>query len=142
MLKLDPFFRDIDRLSHQLWGTGINSARAWAPMDAWRDGDTFVIEMDVPGIDADSLDVSVEHDTLTVRGERPEPTDNNRTWLVGERSHGIFSRQVSLGTSVDTDKVTAEYTDGVLRLRIPVAETAKPHKIAVVPGRQPQAIDA
>lgn len=141
MLKLDPFFRDIDRLSHQLWGAGVAGATAWAPMDAWRDGDTFVIEMDVPGIKADSLDVSVEHDTLTVRGERPEPEDN-RTWLVSERSHGIFSRQVSLGTSVDTDKITADYTDGVLRLRIPVAETAKPHKIAVVPGRQQQAIDA
>jgi HSP20 family protein len=143
MLKFDPFFRDVDRLTQQLWGFPLGGAglTSSAPMDAWRDGDTFLVEMDLPGISPDSLDVNVEHGVLTVRGERPEPTDN-RNWLVAERPHGSFSRQLSLGNSVDTDKITADYTDGVLRLTIPVAETAKPHKIAVVAGAQQQAINA
>jgi HSP20 family protein len=139
MLKFDPFFRDVDRLAQQLWGTGGHSSLP--PMDAWRDGDTFVVELDLPGIKPDSLDVNVEHDMLTVRCERPEPTES-RNWLVAERPHGVFSRQLSLGNSVDTDKITADYADGVLRLTIPVAETAKPRKIAVVAGKQQQSISA
>jgi HSP20 family protein len=139
MLKFDPFFRDVDRLTQQLWGIGAGLS-SLAPMDAWRDGDTFVVELDLPGIKPDSLDVNVEHDVLTVRGERPEPADN-RNWLVAERPHGVFSRQLSLGKSVDTDKITADYADGVLRLTIPVAETAKPRKVEVVAGQQ-QAINA
>lgn len=141
MLKIDPFFRDIDRLTQQLWGGVTGSAASWAPLDAWRDGDTFVIEMDLPGIKPESLDVNVEHDMLTVRAERPEPADG-RNWLVTERPHGVFSRQLSLGKSVDSDKITADYADGVLQLRIPVAEAAKPRKIAVVAGKQQQAIGA
>lgn len=141
MVKLDPFFPDIDRLAQQLCGPAVGGARTWGAVDAWRDGDTFVVEVDIPGVDEDSLDVSVDHDTLTVRAERPEPADD-RTWLVSERPHGAVSRQLALGTTVETDKITADYADGVLRLRIPVAEKAKPRKIAVVAGKQRQAIDA
>jgi HSP20 family protein len=141
MLKIDPFLRDIDRLTQQLWGTAPGFARSWAPLDAWRDGDTFIVEMDLPGIAPESLDVNVEQDMLTVRAERPEPADG-RNWLVTERPHGVFTRQLSLGKDVDHDKITADYTDGVLVLKIPVAETAKPRKIAVVAGKQHQAISA
>jgi len=142
VLKFDPFFRDVDRLAQQLWGAALGGGgrSSMAPMDAWRDGDTIVIELDLPGITPDSLDVNVEHDALTVRAERVEPADS-REWLVSERPHGAFTRQLSLGTRLDVDKITADYTDGVLRLTVPVAETAKPRKIAVNAGTQ-QAISA
>jgi HSP20 family protein len=135
MLKFDPFF---DRLTQQLWG-GANHL-PMAPMDAWRDGGKIVIELDLPGIAPDSLDVSVEHNVLTVRGERVEPTDN-RDWLVAERPHGAFSRRLSLGAEFDVDKIAADYSDGVLRLTLPVADAAKPRKITVAAGNQ-QAISA
>ena len=142
MLKFDPFFRDVDRLAQQLWGAAMGGGgrSSMAPMDAWRDGDTIVIELDLPGITPDSLDVNVEHDALTVRAERVEPADS-REWLVSERPRGAYTRQLSLGTRLDVDKITADYTDGVLRLTVPVAETAKPRKIAVNAGTQ-QAISA
>jgi HSP20 family molecular chaperone IbpA len=95
-LKFDPFFRDVDRLAQQLWGAALGGGgrSSMAPMDAWRDGDTIVIELDLPGITPDSLDVNVEHDALTVRAERVEPADS-REWLVSERPHGAFTRQLS-----------------------------------------------
>jgi HSP20 family protein len=136
MLTFDPFLRDIDRLTQQLWGT----ATAAAPTDAWREGDKLVVEIDLPGVQADSLDVSVDHDVLTVRAERPEQTDG-REWLAAERPHGVFTRQLYLGQSLDTDQVSADYTDGVLRIAIPVAEVAKPRKVAIATGAQ-QAINA
>jgi HSP20 family protein len=144
MLMFDPFLRDFDRLTEQLLGTttGTPARPAAMPMDAWRDGDKFVLELDMPGIDADSLDLNVEHDVLTVRAERPAAADGNRQWLATERPNGVFSRQILLGTSVDTQNITADYTDGVLRLEIPVAEHAKPRKIAVVTDKQQHAITA
>lgn len=131
MLRFDPFLRDFDRLTQQLWRATFAGATPLAPMDAWRDDDKFVIELDVPGITADSLDVNVENGMLTVRAERPEPKDG-RNWLVAERSYGPMTRRLSLGDAVDVDNITAEYTDGVLRLTIPVAESAKPRKIEVL----------
>lgn len=135
MLKFDPFFRDVDRLARQLWG-----GPSMAPMDAWRDGDKFVVELDLPGVSPESIDVTVEHDSLTVRADRPEPADGHN-WLVAERSYGAFSRQLTLGNNVDADRITADFTDGVLRLTIPVAEAVKPRKIAVVPSAR-QALSA
>jgi HSP20 family protein len=143
MLKFHPFFRDVDRLTQQLWDAplGVAGRPSFAPMDAWREGETCVVELDLPGIKPESLDVNVEHDLLTVRAERPEPAEG-RNWLVAERPSGVFSRQLSLGTDLNVDKITADYTDGVLRLTIPVAETAKPRKIAVVAKQEQQAINA
>lgn len=143
MLNIDPFVRDVDRLTQQLWGAALGSAAtaSVAPLDAWRDGDTAVVEIDLPGITPDSLEVNVEHGVLTVRAERTEPADN-RTWLVTERPHGVFTRRLSLDATIDVDKISADYRDGVLRLRIPVAESAKPRKIAVVPAAAQQAIKA
>ncbi|GFG73946.1 Hsp20/alpha crystallin family protein [Mycobacterium botniense] len=142
MLGFDPFFRDFDRLTQQLFGAtlGTLTRPAVMPVDAWRDGDNYVVELDLPGINAESLDVSVDNDVLTVRAERPAAKED-RDWLVAERPHGVFSRQVFLGNGLDTDKITADYTDGVLRLTIPVAEAAKPRKIAIATGAQ-KAINA
>ncbi|WP_041312702.1 Hsp20/alpha crystallin family protein [Mycobacterium sp. JS623] len=138
MLKFDPFFRDFDRLTQQLWG-GEVGRRAMAPMDAWRDGDKVLVELDLPGVTPDSIDITADHDVLTVTAERPEPTEGD--WLLAERPHGEFTRHLTLGNKVDVDGISAEFTDGVLRLTIPVAEAAKPRKIAVGPGTQ-QAISA
>jgi len=127
LMRTDPF-RDLDRLTQQLWGT---SARPSAmPMDAWRDGDHFVVEFDLPGVSADAVDLDVERNVLTVTAQRPALTENTEL-LAAERPRGVFSRQLVLGDNLDLDRVQAGYRDGVLRLVIPVAEKARPRKIAI-----------
>jgi HSP20 family protein len=112
------------------------------PMDAWRDGEQFVVEFDLPGIDEQSLDLDIERTVVTVRAERPD-VEPSREMLATERARGVFSRQLVLGDNLDTDHIDACYDAGVLRLRIPVAEKAKPRKIAVNRGgRQQTAISA
>jgi HSP20 family protein len=127
LMRTDPF-RDLDRLTQQVFGT---SARpAVMPMDAWRDGDTFLIEFDLPGVDPGSIDLDVERNVLTVRADRPMREVNGEQ-LAAERPRGVFSRQLILGDNLDLDKITAGYRDGVLTLTIPVAERAKPRKISI-----------
>lgn len=132
LMRTDPF-RDFDRLAQQIMGVGTTSRPAIMPMDAWREGDTFVLEFDLPGIAPDTLDLDVERNVLTIRAERPAASGD---WelLASERPKGLFSRQLVLGDNVDLERVDAAYTDGVLRLRIPVAEKAKPRKIEVTRG--------
>jgi HSP20 family protein len=129
LMRTDPF-RDLDRLAQQVFGAGTTSRPAVMPMDAWREGDTFVIEFDLPGVQPESLDIDVERNVLTVRAERPR---RNGDWemLASERPTGLFSRQLVLGDNLDLEKVEAAYDAGVLRLRVPVAERAKPRKIEV-----------
>ncbi|BBA88565.1 18 kDa antigen [Mycobacterium pseudoshottsii JCM 15466] len=130
LMRTDPF-RDLDRFAQQVLGT---SARpAVMPMDAWREGDKFVVEFDLPGIDADSLDIDIERNVVTVRAERPA-VDPNREMLASERPRGVFSRQLVLGENLDTARIAASYTEGVLKLQIPVAEKAKPRKISITRG--------
>jgi len=128
LLQHDPF-RDIDRLTQQVFGTAARPSSM--PMDAWREGDEFVVELDVPGIDPDKLDIDVERNVLTIRAERQSSVPDDANVVTAERSWGVFSRQLVLGNSLDTDKVDADYTSGVLRLRIPIAEQAKPRKISI-----------
>jgi HSP20 family protein len=110
-------------------------------MDAWREGEEFVVEFDLPGIEADSLDIDIERNVVTVRAERPG-VDPNREMLASERPRGVFSRQLVLGENLDTDRIAASYDEGVLRLRVPVAEKAKPRKIAVGRSENREAINA
>lgn len=130
LLRTDPF-RELDRLTQQVFGANGTAARPSAmPMDAWRDGDTFVVEFDLPGVDPDSIDLDVERNVVTVRAERaPLPSDTEL--LATERPRGIFSRQLVLGENLDTEHIAAGYDAGVLSLRVPVAEQAKPRKILV-----------
>ena len=123
----DPF-RDFDRLTQQLLGT--TNRPAVMPMDAWREGDRFVIEFDLPGVSAESIDLDIERNVLTVRAER---VAGNGDWemLASERARGAFSRQLVLGDNLDLERVEASYDNGVLRLLVPVAERAKPRKIQV-----------
>ena len=101
------------------------------PMDAWRDGEQIVVEFDLPGVDLDSVDLDVERNVLTVRAERRGSTGEDTEMIAAERPRGVFSRQLILGDTLDTDRVQASYTAGVLTLRIPVAEKAKPRRIAI-----------
>lgn len=128
VMMFDPF-HDLGRFTEQVLGTAARPAGL--PVDAWRDGDGFVVEFDVPGIAPDALDVQVDHDVLTVTAERPDVSDQDRQWLIAERPHGVFRRQLSLGQHLDTDHIEADYHGGVLRVRIPVAEAAKARKIAI-----------
>ncbi len=128
LLQHDPF-REIDRLTQQVFGTAARPSSM--PMDAWREGDEFVVELDLPGIDPNKLDIDVERNVLTIRAERLSSMPDAANAVAAERPWGVFSRQLVLGTSLDTDKVAADYTAGVLRLRIPIAEQAKPRKISV-----------
>jgi HSP20 family protein len=138
LMRTDPF-RDIDRWTQQVFGTAARPAVM--PMDAWRDGDKFIVEFDLPGVKADSLDLNVERNALTVRAERPG-LDQNREMLSAERPRGVFSRQLFLGENLDTDKIEANYHDGVLRLTIPVAEKAKPRRIEISHNGEKTAINA
>jgi HSP20 family protein len=132
LMRTDPF-RDFDRLAQQLLGTGSTSRPAIMPMDAWREGDRFVVEFDLPGVAPETLDIDVERNVLTVRAERPA---RNGDWepLASERPKGLFSRQLVLGDNLDLEHVEAHYDAGVLRLTIPVAEKAKPRKIEIRTG--------
>ncbi|MDI3314881.1 MAG: HSP20 family small heat-shock protein [Mycobacterium sp.] len=127
LIRTDPF-RELDRLTQQVLGTAARPAVM--PMDAWREGDRFIVEFDLPGVKTDSLNLDVERNVLTVRAERPE-LDPSREMVSAERPRGVFSRQLFLGENLDTDKIEASYHDGVLRLTIPVAEQAKPRRIAI-----------
>ncbi|MEV0569231.1 HSP20 family small heat-shock protein [Dactylosporangium sp. NPDC050588] len=131
-LRFDPF-RDLDRLTAEAFGTARTPSLM--PMDCLRTGDKFTVRFDLPGIDTDSLDVSAENQTLTVRAERTRHDPDDSTYLVSERPSGTYSRQLVLGEGLAVDDIMAEYRDGVLTLTIPVAERAKPRKIEIArPG--------
>lgn len=135
LVRSDPF-RDVDRLFQQLWasqGAGTNGGRQMAmPMDAYRKDDSFLIRLDLPGVQADSIDLTVEENVLTINAERPAPPKSDEVEsVITERPFGTFTRQVFLGTNLDTENIHADYEAGVLTLAIPVAEQAKPRRIEV-----------
>lgn len=142
LMRTDPF-RELDRLTQQLFrGNGTVAYPAGMPMDAWRDGDTFVVEFDLPGIAAEAIELDVERNVVTVRAERPARSETQEM-LAAERPRGTFSRQLVLGDNLDTEHIEASYDAGVLTLRIPVAEQAKPRKIEITSaGSDRQAIHA
>jgi HSP20 family protein len=123
----DPF-RDFDRMLSSTLRTPASTAM---PMDLYRTGETFVAKVDLPGVDPSTIDVDVEDRTLTIRAERREHTEDDVQWLSHERPTGTFARQLTLGYGVALDRISADYSDGVLSLTIPVAEEAKPRKISV-----------
>jgi HSP20 family protein len=140
LMRTDPF-RDLDRLAQQVFGTP--SRPAAMPIDAYRRGDEFVVEFDLPGVDQESIELTVEKNVLSVHAERRRSATDDVELLVGERPHGTFSRQLFLGESLDTDRIEAAYADGVLTLRVPVAERAKPRRVPITRSdAEPSAIDA
>ena len=130
LMRTDPF-RDLDRFTQQVLGTNGTLARpSVMPMDAWREGDTFQVEFDLPGVAPDSIDLDVERNVVTVRAERPTRASDAEL-IAAERPRGVFSRQLILGDNLDTEHIAASYDGGVLTLQIPVAEKAKPRKISI-----------
>ncbi|CAH0288303.1 18 kDa heat shock protein [Arthrobacter sp. Bi83] len=128
LIRTDPF-RELDRLTQQVFGTAARPAAM--PMDAWQEDGEFVVAFDLPGVLPDKVDLNVERNVLTVRAERQDPTQPNVELVVAERPRGVFSRQLILGDTLDTDNIKAHYDAGVLTLRIPVAEQAKPRRIEI-----------
>ncbi len=145
LMRTDPFrdpFRELDRMAQLTLGSAGTLARPAAmPMDAWRDGDLFHVEMDLPGVDPASIDLDVERNVVTVRAERPTRASDAEL-IAAERPRGVFSRQLVLGDSLDTERIEASYDAGVLSLSIPVAERAKSRKIQVTHTQDRQSITA
>ena len=136
LMRFDPF-SDFDRLSRQVWGNNRNN---FMPADAYRRDDRFYLHIDLPGVDPDSIDVTVEKNSLTVMAERRWDSDGEDQVLLNERATGTYSRQFYLGESLNTDAIEAGYDHGVLTVVIPIAETAKARKIEVN-ASTPEAIE-
>jgi len=138
LMRFDPF-RELDRLTQQTWG----QQRSVLPMDAFRRGDEFVVSFDLPGVDPDSIELTVEKNVLTVKAERPWARTEGDEVLISERHHGSFTRQLFLSESLDTDHIRATCEQGVLTVSIPVAEKAKPRRVEIGGGDdQPAAVEA
>ena len=135
LMRFDPF-RELDELSAQLRdGRRLRSM----PLDAYRVGDTFHVDLDLPGVKPESIEVTVEKNVLSVKAERQWSTEGADT-VVCERPTGTFTRELFLGDSLDADQIAASYENGVLRLSIPVAEEAKARRIAVSSSEKKEAI--
>jgi HSP20 family protein len=142
LMRTDPF-RELDRLTQQLLGANGTTARpAVMPMDAYRDGESFVVHFDIPGVDPSSIDLDVERNVLTVRAERAPRGPDGVEYQVAERPRGVFSRQLFLGETLDAERIEASYDAGVLTLRVPIAEQAKPRKISISGGSEAKQIRA
>lgn len=144
LMRTDPF-RELDRLTQQVFG---NTPGTWSrptamPMDAYRDGERFVVSFDLPGVDPDAIELDVERNVLTVKAERrPVAAGEHVEMQVAERPLGVFSRQLFLGETLDAERIDARYDAGVLTLQIPIAEKAKPRKIAITgAGSEPKQIN-
>ena len=139
-MHYEPFraLRDLDRVASQmLSGTRVPMSM---PMDVWREGQTYHVELDLPGVDPDSIDLQVERNTVTVTAQRQatfggDGSGTDRQVVVAERPQGSFSRQLVLGEGLDTEAVQAEYSNGVLHLTVPVAQASQPRKINVTSGQ-------
>ena len=140
LMRTDPF-RELEQLTQQVLGTTARPAAM--PMDAWQEGEEFVVAFDLPGVEVDSVDIDVERNVLTVSAERRSPTDENTELIAAERPRGVFSRQLILGDALDADAVKAGYDVGVLTLRIPMAGKAKHRRIRIETNKnQRQEINA
>ena len=128
LMRTDPF-RELDRVAQQAFGT--TSRPAAMPIDAYRRGDEFVVQFDLPGVTAELIDLTVERNVLSVHARRERPVLEDVELLIGERPYGTFSRQLFLAETLDTQRLEADYGDGVLTIRLPVKEQAKPRKVTV-----------
>jgi HSP20 family protein len=128
VMRFDPF-QDIDRLAEQLRGRE-QRVRSF-PLDAYRRGEEFFLHFDLPGVAPDEIEVTSEQNVLTVKAERRYERQENDEVIVNERPEGVFARQVFLGESLDLEQIDASYEQGVLTLRIPVKQAARPRRIEI-----------
>ena len=136
LLRFDPFrdpFREMDRLTNQLL-SGTRTPASLA-MDVWRSGQEYHVALDLPGVDPDSVELTVERGMVTIRAERQQAFGQGDQVLLAERPQGAFTRQLMLGEGVDQENLQADYRDGVLHLTIPVAQQAQPRRISVGRGQ-------
>lgn len=134
LMRSDPF-RELDRLAQDMLTTvGTRLRPVMMPMDAYRTDDKVVVHFDLPGIDPESVDLTVERNVLTISGQRTWEPGEEVEVMVAERPHGTFSRQLFLGEGLDTEHVEARYTDGVLTVTVPLVEQAKPRKVEITAG--------
>ena len=139
LMRYEPF-REMDRFTEQLFGSGSPARAPFMPMDAVRREDRVEIVLDVPGVAPDAIDVSVERNVLTVKADRAWWPAEGDEILARERSQGTYTRQVMLGDALDPDRLEAHYEHGVLRITIPVAERAQPRKVEIRTGA-PEAVE-
>ena len=127
----DPFARDFGRQFDRLTRHAFGQAGGGMPLDGVRRDGEVVLRFDVPGIDPDSIDVTVDHGILSVSVQRREERSENDKFFVRERTMGTFTRRLRLSENLNAEAVEAGYSNGVLEVRIPVLEQAKPRKIEV-----------
>jgi HSP20 family protein len=137
LMRFDPL-REFDRVFDQAWS---QTRQASMPMDAYRHGDTFVINLDLPGVDPASVELTVERNILTVSAERHWQQVQGDQIIANERRQGTFSRQLFLGDGLDTEGIHATYEHGVLTVTVPIADRAKPRRIEVSTEHKQEAID-
>ena len=136
-LSFDPF-GDLDRLTSSVLRTGASSV----PVDLFRDGDRYVLNADLPGVDPGSIDVDLDGNLLTIRAERTGDSQQHAQWIARERLHGSYFRQFTLGDGLDIERISASYDNGVLSVIIPVSERARPRKISVLGRSETQEVSA
>lgn len=138
LMRFDPL-REFDRVFDQAWS---QTRQASVPMDAYRHGDSFVIHLDLPGVDPASIDLTVERNAMTITAERHwQPVDGDQV-VASERRQGSFSRQLFLGEGLDTEQIHATYENGVLTVTVPIADRAKPRRVEVNTESHKEAISA
>lgn len=135
VMRFDPF-QEFDRWAQQM-SSGPRPRRMSVPLDAYRRGDRVVACFDMPGTDLNSIELSCESNVLSVSAERELEHQEGDQLFVHERPEGGYFRQIFVGEALDLDRVEASYDRGVLRITIPVAETAKPRRIQVKTTEQP-----
>ena len=143
VMRFDPFgdpFRALDRLTSQL----VSGRRTpmGMPMDVWQAEDGYHVALDLPGVDPGSVEITAERNMLTIRAQRQAEYGEGQNVLLAERPQGTFTRQLQVGEALDTEKVQAAYTNGVLMLTIPMAVSAQPRRIEVQTGGGQQQLSA
>jgi len=138
LMRFDPF-RELDRLSEQVMGGRVPRTM---PMEAWRRKDEFYVHIDLPGIDKDDVDLTVERNVVSIRAERRPAREEGDEVIVDERPHGIFTRQLFLGDNLDANNLSADYDRGVLMLTIPVADESKPRRVQLGAQQQQELQDS
>ncbi len=141
LMRFDPL-REVDRLAQLLTQPMAAARTLTMPMDAYREGDRFVVVFDVPGVDPDAIELTVNRDSLTVRAERRWQPAEGQEVIVAERPQGVFTRQLILGANLNSEAVEATYERGVLTLTIPVAEQARPRRVQVSRGDDRRTLEA
>ncbi len=137
LTAFDPFTQEFDRLAQRVFGTTNGGAvTRWSvmPMDAIRSKDEVVLHFDLPGIDPESIEVTVDRGVLAVSARRAEEYAEGENPFIRERRMGSFTRRVRLSDTVDSEKIDASYTDGVLSVRLPLTEKAQPRKVEIHAG--------